>query len=765
MMRLLPRIPTESPEALLAGGIPLRLAQVLWARGVRTMEEAEAFLSPSLNDLHDPFLLMGMDRAVERVRAAIESGERMIIYGDYDVDGVCATALLLETLQAHGANVGYYIPSRHREGYGLNQEAVASLAREAKLLITVDCGITSVEEAALCKSLGVALIITDHHEPPANQPEAFAIINPLLGGYPFRRLCGAGVAFKLAQALFGFEAVRGLMELVALATVADLVPLLGENRILVHFGLKQIQATKRTGLRALIHASGLDGKEITSGHLGFQLGPRINAGGRLHEASRSVEMLITHDEAVAARVAAALQAENTERKRLEEDLVAQAVQQVEVSVDFLREKVLIIVGQDWNTGVVGLVASRLVERFAWPAVVLSESGGICTGSARSIPGINIHAALTQCADLFLRFGGHAQAAGMTLASENVPELRARLNEAVAAVAERDAYVPSAVYDVPCVLAEINIPFIEQLERLAPTGYGNPSPVFLLTGATVLEARNVGSNGKHLRLRLGQNNTAMNAIAFGQGEKRATLPEQVDVLFSPDINEYLGKRSAQCNVSLLLAHQPLRAFRERCLAQADAFDRKLLRRDHTRLKTTDLQTLKALAAQALDTCQGALLVTNTLSGTLYWLDFIEKAGLGDRLSYGFSIPEDIRKYNVLCAMPEPGALDGYQDALTLDDAWVPGELSAIVPKDEELRKLYRILREGEGRFLSEAAIAEAAGLRAAAVTLGLCVFEELKLITYRASPFWAMLLPPQKCNLADSAVLTRARNRFCQEVIT
>ncbi len=764
MLRLIPRLTDETPGPLLDAGLPPQLARVLWARGVRTGEEARVFLHPDLSALHDPLRLSGMRRAVPRVQAAIEAGERIVVYGDYDVDGVCAASLLVSALRAHGAIADWYIPSRHKEGYGLNAEAVRALSARAQLIITVDCGITSVEEAALAAELSVDMIITDHHEPPEKLPEAYAVIDPLLGDYPFRRLCGAGVAFKLAQALFGFEAVRPLLDLAALATVADIVPLLDENRVLVYYGLQLMQETGRVGLKALLDVSGLTGKTITAGHLGFQIGPRINAGGRVSDASRSVELLLTEDAALAARIAGELNDENIQRQRMEAAILAQAEQWVAQNADFLTDRVLIVVGQGWNTGVVGLAASKLVEKFAWPAVVLSETDGVCVGSARSIPGVNLHTALTRCQDLFLRFGGHAQAAGMTLVSENLPAFRARLNEAIAAVAEPDAFIPSVSYDLDARLSEITIPLIEQMDRLAPTGFGNPAPVFRLTGAHVLEARGVGNEGKHLKLRLMQDGAALDGIAFGQGGQRKGLSETVDALFSPSINEFMGRRSAQCEIARILPHAPAEAFREACLAQADDFDLHLLD-DLPPLAEPEPEAVRrALAAQALmDSCQGTLLTVRTLDGALRCLAWLEKAGLSGRAMYCFGAPTDPRRFNALCAMPARDAGKGYARVFALDDDLIPGVMAAWMPTDDGLRGLYRVLRAGQGRFASETALSEAAEMRVAAVRLGLRAFEELGLVAYCPTPFTASLCAAAKCSLTDSAVLVRARSLLRREV--
>lgn len=761
MLRLIHRLQDESPQPI-AAGISKRLAQVLWARGVRTPEEAEAFLHPSLSDLHDPMLLYGMGEAVARIRTAIAAGERMVVYGDYDVDGVCATAILVEAFRAHGADVGWYIPSRHREGYGLNADAIRELSQTTRLLITVDCGITAAEETALAMQCGMDVIITDHHEPTEHLPQAVAVVDPLLGAYPFRRLCGAAVALKLAWALFGEQAVENLWELAALATVADLVPLLGENRVIVRHGLEKMQQTTRPGLRALFAVAGLEGKVITAGHLGFQIGPRINAGGRLQEATRNVDLLLTHDKGEAAEIASALNRENAVRQQVEREIVEKAALWVDGNVDFLAERALVVSGRDWNTGVVGLAASKLVERYGWPAIVLSESDeGILTGSARSIPGVNIHKALTACADLFIRFGGHAQAAGMTLRAQDLAAFRARLNDAIGELAEPDAFVPSAGYDLEATLPEITIPMIEEFSLLAPTGFGNPSPVFCAQGVEIIEARAVGSDGKHLKLRLAQDECAVDGIAFGQGDARATLPDRVDVLFSPTVNEYMGRRSAQCEVARIVAHAPTEAFYARCLRERDAFDLYWVEREG-RPEGEDAASADVVRAALEADCQGTILLVRTLAGAEKWLRWLQAEGLADRVDYCFGQPDMPQRFNTLCVLPQDGAAKGFRQAFALDDALVRESVGAWLPTDDDLRTLYKALRAGQGRFASERALAQAAGLRQAAVRLGLRVLAELELVEYRAVPFAAAMLPARKCDLGDSRTLSTIRRTWAWE---
>lgn len=764
MLRLVPRLDAVPHQALVDAGIPLHLARILASRGVYTQEEASAFLEPSVGDLHDPMRLHDMSKAAERIHTALRQRETIVVYGDYDVDGVCAAAILVEALRAQGGQVEWYIPSRQREGYGLNADAVSSLSHTAQLLVTVDCGITSVEEAALAKSLGLDLIITDHHEPPEHLPDALAIVDPLLGSYPFRKLCGAGVALKLVWALFGIEALDSLWELAALATVADIVPLLGENRIIVHHGLQKLQHTRRPGLQALYDIAGLKGKTLTAGHLGFQIGPRINAGGRLDDASRNVELLLTDDPALATRIAAELNEQNVQRQRMEHDILEQANRWVLDGMDFLRDKAIIVTGFDWNPGVVGLAASRLMDRYAWPAIVLSENEeGIAVGSARSIPGVNLHMALTRCSDLFLRFGGHSQAAGMTLKAENIPELRERLNAAIEEIAEPDAFIPSAFYDLDIDLEEITIPLIEQFDRLAPTGFGNPSPVFRLTRSQILEARCVGAEGKHLKLRLSQDGAALDGIAFQQGAIRSELPEWVDVLFSPAINEYMGRRSPQCEVSRILPHEPADAFRRQCLERGDLFDCYLLEHSEPPAQENDPDVLRAYVRQMLSQRpQGTLLTVKTLEGAEAWVQWLQREGWADRVDYCFHTPSDIRRFNTLCALPDRQAIEGYPAVIALDDAQVRMAAQRWLPTDDQLRDLYRVLRGSQGQLLSEASLSRAAGLRIAAVRLGLRVFDDLGLINYRPMPFSVALLPPHKCNLDRSETLRTMRNAFGQE---
>ena len=757
MLRLIKRPEEAGGEKLTAAGYSPQLARLLAMRGVHTPEEARRFLNPSMDDLSEPKAIYGMEAALETIRGAMERGAKIVVYGDYDVDGVCATTILTQALRAHGAKATYRIPSRHSEGYGLNAEAVREIAAEYELLITVDCGITSVAEAALTRELGLKLIVTDHHEPPERLPQADALVDPLLGAGCGRGLCGAGVALKIVQGLWGLEAAEPLVELAALATVADMVPLTGENRAIVSLGLRQLQKTTRPGLREMMSLSGLDGKAVNAGHIGFQIAPRLNAGGRLGDSNRCVEMLLTDDAALGARIARELDETNAERQRLEAAIVREADRQVAGSADFLRDKVLIAVGEGWNRGVVGLAAGRLTEKYAWPSIVFSREDGMCTGSARSVPGVNIHAVLSRCQDLYERFGGHAMAAGLTLKAEYMDEFRRRVNEAAEELAEPDAYIPSVLYDFDLPLREVTCELAEDLGRLAPNGIGNPAPVLAARGVHLLEARAVGAEGRHLKLRLEQDGASVGGIAFGLGGERANLPDTVDAIFSPTINEWMGRRSAEMDVKRLVPHAGLDAFRKGCAAREEAFALYLLQAEAAKTAPVEEEILRAQARQLLEeSCQGTLLTVRTLEGALRWADWLAEAGLSDRLDCAFGKPADLRRYNCLCAMPAPGAEEGYRRVIALDDADVEAALRALMPSDDALRNLYRVLRAWPGAMKSEKALSQAAGLSAAATRLGLTAFDELGLVLLSREPFEAVLMPARRCSLSDSPTLKRLR---------
>ena len=528
-------------------GLPAWMSSLLRARGITTDGEAERFLHPSLADLHDPFLLPGMEKAVGLLRGAIARGETILVYGDYDADGVCAASILLETFHELGASLAYRIPSRHTEGYGLNADAVREIAGKARLLITVDCGVSNVEEVALAKELGLTVIVTDHHQPPEVLPEADVVMDPLLGDYPFPYLCGAGVALKICQALQGMEGVEKRLDIAAIATVADVVPLQGENRVIVREGLARIAATARPGLRALLEVSGLTAQP-TADDLAFRIGPRLNAAGRLGDAKLGVHLLLTPDPAKAEKIAGMLEQANRTRQSLEREMTASAVSQL--SLEALADAhVIIVSGEDWNPGLIGLTAGRLCERFHLPAVALSLHGGVAVGSCRSIPGVSIYRMLAACSDLLVRFGGHEQAAGLTVKEENVPLLRERLERVIASSAPEETFLPSAEYDLAVPFRTWTPETLEMLSVLEPTGCGNPPPLFLLQGAEVQSLRRVGKDSSHLKLSvLDEDLSVVDGIAFGAGDIADESPLKLDLLYRPVRNDFRGRVRIEAQVA-------------------------------------------------------------------------------------------------------------------------------------------------------------------------------------------------------------------------
>ena len=548
-MNFTPRCtPDFSPLGTLSGW----LSALLRARGVDTEEKADRFLNPSLKDLHDPYRMEGMETAVKLIRRAIAAGDRIMIFGDYDADGVCATSILLETLTELGAQVSFRLPSRQKDGYGLNENAIRKISEKAKLLITVDCGISNRAEVALAKELGMTVIVTDHHQLPEELPEADAVLNPLIGNYPCPFLCGAGVALKICQALQGTAGLEKRLDLAAIATVADIVPLMDENRVIVREGLERIRRTGRPGLKALLECSGTAGS-LQADALAFRLGPRLNAAGRLGDASLAVRLLLTGIPEKAADTAGKIEEMNRQRQNMEREITAAALAQITESPSFGEDRILIAAGEGWNPGLIGLAAGKICEKFYRPSIVLSlpEDGGPAVGSCRSIPGVNIFELLRDCEDLLVRFGGHAQAAGLTVVRENIPALRERMNRILREQIDAAVFVRTLDYDMEVPFRNWTAETLAELDLLEPTGYGNPVPVFLLSGAQVQSMRRVGRDLSHLQLQLlTPESTLVKGIAFSMGDEAEKDHMDVDVLYRPVRNEFNGRTSIEAQISAL-----------------------------------------------------------------------------------------------------------------------------------------------------------------------------------------------------------------------
>lgn len=544
--------PRCTPDFSPLGTLPGWLSALLRARGVDTEEKADHFLNPSLKDLHDPYRMEGMESAVKLIRRAIAAGDRIMIFGDYDADGVCATSILLETLTELGAQVSFRLPSRQKDGYGLNENAIREISEKAKLLITVDCGISNRAEVALAKELGMTVIVTDHHQLPEALPEADAVLNPLIGNYPCPFLCGAGVALKICQALQGTAGLEKRLDLAAIATVADVVPLMDENRIIVREGLERIRKTGRPGLKALLEFSGTAGP-LQADALAFRLGPRLNAAGRLGDASLAVRLLLTGMPEKAADTAGKIEEMNHQRQNMEREITAAAISQITGSPSFGEDRILIAAGEGWNPGLIGLAAGKICEKFYRPSIVLSlpEDGGPAVGSCRSIPGVNIFELLRDCEDLLVRFGGHAQAAGLTVVRGNIPALRERMNRILREQIDAAVFVRTLDYDMEVPFRNWTEETLAELDLLEPTGYGNPVPVFLLSGAQVQSMRRVGRDLSHLQLQLlTPESTLVKGIAFSMGEEAEKDHLDIDVLYRPVRNEFNGRTSIEAQISAL-----------------------------------------------------------------------------------------------------------------------------------------------------------------------------------------------------------------------
>jgi single-stranded-DNA-specific exonuclease len=546
---------------------PRILRQLLFNRGYATDAEARAFLKAETDFDPDPFQMIGMDTAVARIRRAIDRKESIAVYGDYDVDGVTATALLVQTLQALGGEARPYIPNRFDEGYGLNPEALSLLKEQGvTLVISVDCGIRSPDEAVHAKSIGLDMIISDHHQPAEGDlPQAIAVINPKQDGdqYPDKDLAGVGVAYKIAQALLdeerwatGREGVpvggvspsdflENLLDLVALGTVADLAPLVGENRSLVRKGLQKIRETNRQGLFSLAAVSDLSLSRTTATSIGFMLGPRLNAAGRLESALAAYELLTTTDVKRAGELAQQLNVQNRQRQEITRKIQEEA--ETIALADDPESHLLFAVHPDFNSGVVGLAAARLVETYYRPAVVGQVFGETTRCSCRSIPEFHITQALDQCKDLLIRHGGHAAAAGFTVCNDNLEALKERL-KSIAEEQLRGLDLRQTLNaDIEVPLSDLHPELLKHLDYFQPTGYGNPEAVFISRNVRVTNTRTVGSDGKHLKLVVTDGRVSFDAIGFRLGHLQTELPLQVDLIYIFESNEYSGRTSLQLNL--------------------------------------------------------------------------------------------------------------------------------------------------------------------------------------------------------------------------
>lgn len=536
-------------------GIPKVISTIILNRKISS-SDIEAYLSKSIKNIINPYEFLDMEKAVDRICQAIENKEKIVIYGDYDVDGITSTALLYEFLLSQGANVSYYIPDRKDEGYGINIMAVNKLTKSGtKLLITVDCGITAIGEVEFAKLQGMDVIITDHHTCKERIPTAAqAVINPKRedDSYPFDALAGVGVAFKLMLAvaiklgLNTTEYFDKYVDLATIGTIADVVSLTGENRIIVNRGLLKLQNPTRPGIRALMEISGTLSKPVTTTTIGFAIAPRMNAAGRISSATTSVELMLEKDYQKALEIARELDNENKQRQEMEKTIFEEALQMISADVNFEKKKVIVLAKEGWHQGVIGIVASRLNDMFYKPCILISHSNGIGKGSGRSIAAMNLFDALSHCSDLLTDFGGHAIAAGLSI---NMPEFDAfaeKINKYAQSLLTEDDMIPVVKIDCPLGPKSLSIQNAKLISKLEPFGIGNERPTFSLLAARVDLVSTVGNENQHLRMKISKDNTTVNCIGFGMGKYASELKHGmlIDIAFTLEINNYMNTESVQ-----------------------------------------------------------------------------------------------------------------------------------------------------------------------------------------------------------------------------
>jgi len=537
--------------------IPPIISKILLNRGIDTLEKAKLFFHGKMEDLYDPFLLADMEKAVDRIVTAIHKKERILIYGDYDVDGITAVSLLYLLLKQLGVDVSFYIPHRVQEGYGISTTGIDEAAKvQTNLIISVDCGITAIKEVEYARQLNMDVIISDHHEPGIQLPDAYAILNPKCenSNYPFQELAGVGVAYKLAQALTSVlnldeNIIKDYVDLVAIGSAADIVPLVDENRIFVEEGLRRLNKTVRPGLKALLRVAGLFNKPIGTGQIVFIIAPRINAVGRMGNAERAVELLTTQDPAKALEIANILETENRQRKNIDEDTFKTAQQMIEEKFDLSACYGLVLDQKGWHPGVIGIVASRVVEKYYRPTIMISIEDDIGKGSARSISGFDIYLALKECEELLIGYGGHKYAAGLTIEKEKIEEFRERFNDVAHQYLNEDLLSPKLRIEDEIRLKEIDNRLYRFLKLLAPFGPQNMRPVFLSQKLQVVGTPTIVGNN-HLKFKVRQDGIVVDAIGFNLGDLIYRIEpgaSNLDMAYVIDENTYLGRTTLQLRV--------------------------------------------------------------------------------------------------------------------------------------------------------------------------------------------------------------------------
>lgn len=682
-----PGAPVDAP------GISPLLQELLYNRGIRTNDQIRRFLNPSIESLYDPFALNDMKIAADRIRVAADRGEPICIYGDYDVDGICASSILFLYLTSIGANVTYYIPSRHQEGYGLNCAAVERLHKNGiKLLITVDNGISAIEEAKLCKKLNIELIVTDHHQCGAEIPECLAVVAHTRpdNSYPESILCGAGLALKLVQAIGGVARLEEFIPLAGLATVADVVPLTGENRVLTALALQALNRGEcNRGLRLLADKSGGAGRVFSERDLAFLIAPKLNAAGRLADACLGVKLFCSQDEAERRKIADCLCELNNRRQKEEQSILEEA--EAAIAGDNLAHKrAIVLYSPGWNTGVIGIAASKLAEKYHRPVLLFGGSGGMLVGSARSIEGVDLYQTLRLHARYFVRFGGHARAAGLTMHERELAGFINALNSYLTDSIPEEIFIPRRRYELDLKLDNVDRALIRELALLAPFGEGNPQPLLRAENVRLYSLRRIGANGEHLKARAADGVSSLDAVGFSMGERFNEIldMDRCGVLYYPQVNDWNGTSALQLQLKEIRAEQPVceqEYIKARAYKFYDAFYRNLLYNDTcNKASIISVAPPEALALCLKQSISGSLILCFTMDGAQRLLKKLRELGLDTRADVCFQqLRPSPCAYNAVVLAPVLDELEiwRYERILVYDCAMskgIVGRLHELAP---------------------------------------------------------------------------------------
>lgn len=780
------------------------ISQILNNRGINDEKDAEIFMNPSLEYLRNPFLMKDMKKATERIKKAIENKERIYIYGDYDVDGVSSTSILYIYFKSIDYPVKYYIPNRLEEGYGINEDAIRKISNDGcDLIITVDCGITSVNEVGLANELGIDVIITDHHECQSDVPDAYAIVNPKQDdcNYPFDMLCGCGVAFKMIQALTDEEEFKTSMfdylEVVTLATICDIVPLIDENRIIVKNGLKLMKEGKNLGLRELIKVCGIETSKIGSSHIGYSVGPRINASGRLGHSYLGVQLFTTDLEDEAKEIANILEAKNIERQMIESKMYKEAEDVISSSENYKDDKVLVVAKEGWQHGIIGIVASKLTEKYYKPTILLTIEDGEATGSARSIKGFSIFDALVSCKDLMNKFGGHEQAAGLALNAENIEELRKRVNKIADYNLNKDDLIENIKVEYELEEESATLDLVDNLHKLEPFGLSNPSPRFIMRDLLLTNIYKMGKNKQHLKL-ICENEKSYECVGFNMAYLAENFQEgdKIDVLFQVDENNFNNDRKVQFLLKdIRLSHPKL------------AISNNLSLKLFEKISPTDSGSLYHIYNDEDDTAintdgdkninifdhikEETLIIANTLNGFYRALSDVSLTDLDYDINYNYIYEKNKKVQLIFSPNIDKIDLKRYNSIILYDFLYNKGEYSYlnknilnsevvikyyssedkiylknimdnIVPNREEFINIYKQMLVSKELQLKLTELKRVFKLLPLKTFIILKVFRELNLLNFEINyeedtiAIYLLEKPDKKLNLDESVILNNLK---------